>query len=167
MHLPYPTGDQEPALSKLDNASTPEERMQCMKYPYRRIVGQLMYGMVHTMVGILYALNVLSRYGNNPGPRHIKFLRRLLHYCKYARSDRLVFHGHDGPRDIETMTTLFQLFAMQIWVVIPIIATPRLHTLDTSAATLSASVPPTKAAYQHQRQSRKSRLSTTHSKQRS
>ena len=109
MHLPYPTGDQEPALSKLDNASTPEERMQCMKYPYRRVVGQLMYGMVHTMVGILYALNVLSRYGNNPGPRHIKFLKHLLQYCKYARSDRLVFHGHDGPRDIETMTTLLQL----------------------------------------------------------
>ena len=58
MHLPYPTGDQEPALSKLDNASTPEERMQCMKYPYRRVVGQLMYGMVHTMVDILCALNV-------------------------------------------------------------------------------------------------------------
>ena len=52
--------------------------MQCMKYPHRRVVGQLMYGMVHTMVGILYALNVLSRYGNNPGPRHIKFLKHLL-----------------------------------------------------------------------------------------
>ena len=35
MHLPYPTVDQEPSLSKLDNASTPEERAQCMKYPYR------------------------------------------------------------------------------------------------------------------------------------
>ena len=39
MHLPYPTGDEELPLSKLDNASTPEERMQCMKYPYRRVVG--------------------------------------------------------------------------------------------------------------------------------
>ena len=74
MHLPYPTGDQEPPLSKLDNASSPEERTQCSKYPYRRVVGQLMYGMVHTMIGILYALNVLSRYCNNSGPRHIKFL---------------------------------------------------------------------------------------------
>ena len=34
-----------------------------LKYPYRRVVGQLMYGMVHTMIGIMYALNVLSRYG--------------------------------------------------------------------------------------------------------
>ena len=109
MHLPYPTGDQEPPLSKKDNASSPEERTQCSKYPYRRVVGQLMYGMVHTMVGILYALNILSRYGNDPGPRHIKFLKHLLQYVKYASRDRLVFHGHDGPRDIETMTSLLQL----------------------------------------------------------
>ena len=109
MHLPYPTHDQEPPLSKLDNASTPDERTICSKYPYRRVVGQLMYGMVHTMVGILYALNVLSRYGNNPGPRHIKFLKHLLQYVKYARKDRLIFHAHDGPRDINTMTAILQL----------------------------------------------------------
>ena len=61
------------------------------------------------MIGILYALNLLSRYGNKPGPRHIKFLKHLLQYVKYAKSDRLVFHGHDGSRDIETMTSLLQL----------------------------------------------------------
>ena len=72
-------------------------------------MGQLVYGMVHTMIGILYALNVVSRYGNNPGPRHIKFPKHLLQYVKYAKSDRLVFHGYDGPRDIETMTSLLQL----------------------------------------------------------
>ena len=44
-------------------------------------MGQLMYGMVHTIIGIMYALNVLSRYGNNPGPRHIEFLKQLLKYC--------------------------------------------------------------------------------------
>ena len=52
-----------------------------LKYPYRRVVGQLMYGMVHTMIGIMYALNVLSRYGDNPKPRHIEFLKQLLKYC--------------------------------------------------------------------------------------
>ena len=67
-HLPYPmTG---PSLSKADNA-TDAQKQECSKYPYRRVVGQLMYGMVHTMVCIMYALNVLSRYSNNPGPRHI------------------------------------------------------------------------------------------------
>ena len=73
--LPYPLG--KIALSKLDSA-TEEQKKECSKYPYRRVVGQLMYGMVHTMIGIIYALNILSRYDNNPGPRHIEFLKHLL-----------------------------------------------------------------------------------------
>ena len=70
--LPYPLGNA--ALFKLDSA-TEEQKKECSKYPYRRVVGQLMYGMVHTMIRIMYALNVLSRYGSNPGPRHIEFLK--------------------------------------------------------------------------------------------
>ena len=65
-----------------------------------------MYGMVHTMIGIMYALNVLSRCGNNSGPRHIEFLEHLLKYCKYSKLDRLKFHTHDRPTDIKTMTDL-------------------------------------------------------------
>ena len=68
-----------------------------------------MYGMVHTMIRIMYALNVLSRYGNNPGPRHIEFLKHLLKYCKYSKLDRLKFHTHNGPTDIKTMTEVLQL----------------------------------------------------------
>ena len=108
-HLPYPTDAQQPPLSKKDCASTPEERESSAKYPYRRVVGQLMYGMVHTMVAILYALNVLSRYGNNPGPRHILFLKHLLRYVKYSRNDRLMFRSHPGPWDMETMQPIMQL----------------------------------------------------------
>ena len=65
-----------------------------------------MYGMVHTMIGIMYALNVLSRYGNNPGPRHIEFLKHLLKYCKYSKMNRLMFHTHDGPTDSDSMTKI-------------------------------------------------------------
>ena len=104
--LPYPLDNA--ALSKLDSA-TEEQKKECSKYPYRRVVGQLMYGMVHTMIGIMYALNVLSRYGNNPGPRHIEFLKHLLKYCKYSKLDRLKFHTHDGPTDIKIMNEVLQL----------------------------------------------------------
>ena len=52
----------------------------------------------------MYALNILSRYGNNPGPRHIEFLKYLLKYCKYAKLDRLKF-----PTDIKSMTQALQL----------------------------------------------------------
>ena len=81
-------------ISKADSA-TEEQKFECSKYPYQRVVGQLIYGMVHTIIGIMYALNVLSRYGNNPGPRHIEFLKHLLKYCKYSKMDRLMFHTHD------------------------------------------------------------------------
>ena len=64
-------------ISKADSA-TEEQESECSKYPYRRVVGQLMYGMVHTMIGIMYALNVLSRHCKNPEPRHIEFLKHLL-----------------------------------------------------------------------------------------
>ena len=59
--LPYPLHGEK--LSKNDNA-TAENEAECKKFPYGRIIGQLMYGMVHTLVTISYALNVLSRYGN-------------------------------------------------------------------------------------------------------
>ena len=104
--LPYPMGNSP--LSKNDCA-TEDQKQECTKYPYRRVVGQLMYGMVHTLITIMYALNILSRYGNNPGPRHIEFLKHLLKYCKYAKLDRLKFPTHNGPTDIETMTQVLQL----------------------------------------------------------
>ena len=104
--LPYPMD--MPKLSRLDNASV-SELSECKKYPYRRVVGQLMYGMVHTMVTIMYALNVLSRYNNNPGPRHIKFLKHLVRFVKYSKKDRLIFRSTDGPTDIQTMTDILQL----------------------------------------------------------
>ena len=78
--LPYPLD--KLSLSRADNA-TPQQLAECKKFPYRRIVGQLMYGIVHTLMTIMYALNVLSRYGNNPGPRHIEFAKHLLRYVKY------------------------------------------------------------------------------------
>ena len=105
-HLPYPMDG--PNLSKMDN-STEDNKAECDKFPYRRVVGQLMYGMVHTMVCIMYALNVLSRYRNSPGPRHIAHLLHLLKYVKYAKQDRLKFHTYEGPTDLASMTEQLQL----------------------------------------------------------
>ena len=107
--LPYPNPSQEPGLSKADNA-TPENEQKCKEYPYRRVIGQLMYGMVHTLVTIMYPLNVLSRYGNNPGPRHIQFAKHLLRYVRTTKMDRLIFKTHDGPYDMKTMTGELQLY---------------------------------------------------------
>ena len=69
-----------------------------------------MYGMVHTLVTIMYPLNVLSRYGNNPGPRHIQFAKHLLHYVRTTKMDSLHFNTHDGPTDLDTITGGLQLY---------------------------------------------------------
>ena len=95
-------------LSKLDNA-TEHNIEECRKFPYRRIVGQLMYEMVHTLVTISYAINVLSRHGNNPGPRHIKFAKHPLIYVRTTKKDRLKFETYNGPKDIDSMTKELQL----------------------------------------------------------
>ena len=68
-----------------------------------------MYGMVHTLVTISYALNVLSRYSNYPGPRHIDFAKHLLKYVSTIKNDRSKFETHNGPTEGKTMTSLLPL----------------------------------------------------------
>ena len=64
--------------------------------------------MGHTKPDIAYALNVLSRYCNNPGRRHVEFLLCLVKYCEYSKGDRLKFHAHPWPYDADTMRPLTQ-----------------------------------------------------------
>ena len=61
------------------------------------------------MIIIIQALNLLSRYDNNPSPRHIKFLKHLLKYCKYSKLDRPKFHTHDGSVDTVMMTQVLHI----------------------------------------------------------
>ena len=82
-------------VSKKDCA-TEDQKQECAKYPYRRVVGQLIYGMVHTLITIMHALNILSRYGNNPGI--------VLKNCKYTKLDRLklaTLEDHDPTSPTE------------------------------------------------------------------
>ena len=60
------------------------------------------------MPQIMFPLNVLSRFSNDPGPRHIFFLEHLLSFVKGARYDEVEFPSFDGPYDITTMTARLQ-----------------------------------------------------------
>ena len=105
--LPYPlTGA---SLSKEDNAKDDEEAKESAKTPYRTLVGILSYIAGHTKPDIQYAQNVLSRYCNNPGRRHVEFLNCLIKYCEYSKNDRLKYYGHPGPYDPATMKSLTQI----------------------------------------------------------
>ena len=63
-------------LSKKDRM-TEEQKTECSKYPYRRVIRQLIFGMVHTLVTLEYALKISLRYGNNPGPRRDELLKQI------------------------------------------------------------------------------------------
>ena len=114
--MPYPSVQQQPeSLSKQDNLQnvqhciSPAEIKECKDFPYRSCVGGLLYIMIHTGIQIMFILNVLSRYCNDPGPRHIFFMKHLLAYMKGIRFDEIIFPSHAGPYDIETMTALLQV----------------------------------------------------------
>ena len=85
------------------DAKNEAEANEVAKAPYRAIVGMLSYTMGHTKPDIAYTLNVLSRYCNNLGRRHVEFLLCLVKYCEYSKDDRLKFHAHPGPYDAKTM----------------------------------------------------------------
>ena len=101
--LPYSLDGK--SLSKEDNAKDDAEVREVAKTPFRAIIGMLSYIAGHTKPDIACALNVLSRYCNNPGS---SFLNHLVKYCEYSKDDRLKFYAHRGPYDADTMKRLTQ-----------------------------------------------------------
>ncbi|KAG8929142.1 hypothetical protein FRC01_004803, partial [Tulasnella sp. 417] len=59
-----------------------DEQQQMAKVPYLEAIGSLMYLMLGTRPDLAYAIGKLSRFGNNPGPKHWKGVKRVLRYVK-------------------------------------------------------------------------------------
>ena len=112
--LPYPTTQEQPeTLSKKDNLAnlshvSAADMLECKTFPYRKVIGSLLYIYLHTMPQIMFHLNLLSRFSNDPGPRHIMWIKHLVAFVKGARFDEIVFPTHTGPYDITTMTARLQ-----------------------------------------------------------
>ena len=51
---------------------TDEDKKMMENVPYRQAIGSLMYLMVSTRPDLAYAIQILSRFGANPGPVHWK-----------------------------------------------------------------------------------------------
>ena len=73
-------------LSKSMSPKTPSEIEKCSKFPYREIVGSLMYLMVSTRPDIAYAVGQLAMFLNCSGPQHHAAATRLLRYVKGSKS---------------------------------------------------------------------------------
>ena len=67
------------------------EKISMMRTPYREAVGSLMHLMVCTRPDIAYSVGVVSRFLENPGPKHWEAVERILQYIKLTRNYGLVY----------------------------------------------------------------------------
>lgn len=69
-------------LTKEMSPQTDAEREKMSRVPYREAVGCLNYIAQSTRPDMVFSVNSLSRYNNNPGEKHWQALKHLLRYLK-------------------------------------------------------------------------------------
>ena len=95
---PAPTPMEEsPKLSKTMCADTPERKAEMANVPYRELVGKLLYLAVATRPDISYAVGVLCRFVENPGPQHWGAAKRVLRYLKGSSALKLTYSRSTSP----------------------------------------------------------------------
>ena len=57
-------------LTKKMSPKTQSEKKHMAKVPYSNSICSLMYAMVYTRVNIAFAVGMVSRYQQDPGPEH-------------------------------------------------------------------------------------------------
>lgn len=80
------------ASEKLSTEMSPktDEEVAAMKdVPYQEAVGCLMYLAQCTRPDILFAVNVLSRFNQNPGPKHWIAVKHVLRYLRGSSKQKL------------------------------------------------------------------------------
>lgn len=76
-----------------------EDDSEKSKYPYRQLIGSLMYLAVATRPDICYAVSNASRYLENPSQMHENAAKRILKYIKGTSNYGLLYHS-DGRQKI-------------------------------------------------------------------
>ncbi|XP_049308584.1 uncharacterized protein LOC125777524 [Bactrocera dorsalis] len=70
---------------------TEEEKKEMEKVPYMEAVGSLLYAAQNTRPDISFAVNLLSRFSQNPGKGHWLALKRVMRYLKGTVNKGIVF----------------------------------------------------------------------------
>ena len=68
--------------------------------PYANVVGSLMYAMVCSCPNIAHAVNLVSRFMENPGKAHWQALKWILRYIRGSLGRVLVYSGARNSRRI-------------------------------------------------------------------
>jgi hypothetical protein len=86
-------------LSRKMSPKTSKERQEAALFPYRELVGSLLYLSTHTRIDIAYTVSQLSRFMDCHGPAHHKAALHCLRYLK-GSSDRGITYGTDKSEQL-------------------------------------------------------------------
>jgi len=81
-------------LTKNDCPTTEQGKLAMKQYPYRRLVGLLMYLSNATRPDIAHAIRNAAQFMDNPGYNHWKALITIVKYLKGTKNYGLVFNGN-------------------------------------------------------------------------
>ncbi|KAJ3552615.1 hypothetical protein NP233_g12840 [Leucocoprinus birnbaumii] len=101
------------SLTSNDCPATPQEIADMKSVPYREALGSLMWLQVATRPNLSFAVNLLARFANNPGPAHWNTLKHTLSYVRgtmdygitYRRGESVDPYGYvdsDFAGDVES-----------------------------------------------------------------
>ena len=85
IHHPLPSNYQK----LLQDAE--KEELYVGNFPYRKIVGSLMYSMLGTRPDLACALSVVSQFLDKHKPTHVKLVQRILQYVRANLELKLVY----------------------------------------------------------------------------
>ena len=86
-------------LTKEMSPTTDEDRLRMARVPYREAVGCLNYIAQSTQPDIVYTVNTLSRFNNDPGEKHWQAVKHLLRYLK-GTADYCLKFDKNSPGDV-------------------------------------------------------------------
>ena len=88
---PLPSNAQE--LLAAERELTSEQEDWVSKFPYRSIIGAILYLALHTRPDLAYAIGLLSRYSSNPTYASCRLAIHLLKYLRGTTSKGIKFSG--------------------------------------------------------------------------
>ena len=99
VHTPMITG------LRLDPKPEEKDIIDLKRYPYRQLVGSLLYLSVNARPDIAFATGVLARNLSNPTLMHWRAAKRVLSYLKTTKTLGIIFKsGSNGQHQVEVTT---------------------------------------------------------------
>src|SRR5260370_13994658 len=78
-------------LSSWMSPGTPEGQAVMKAYPYRELIGKLLYLAIAMHPDITYAMGILCHFVDNPSLKHWYAAKRVLQYLKGTTNMKLIY----------------------------------------------------------------------------